>query len=143
MLPSTAAVLSNGGRQSFPDLFSSCSKQPIVGSLPPSNLAVALARQPLKFGSFGLPIVSAFWWHLRMLFSFLAAHFFLPTPHLLWSIEPGSIAATISAAHASTSISTDAVSSRVTKSFGFCFSSLSKQPFVGSLPPANLPVALS
>src|SRR4029077_10266800 len=52
MIPSTAAVLPSGGRQSFPDLFSSLSTQRFVGSLPPSNVVFALSRQPLKFGSF-------------------------------------------------------------------------------------------
>jgi hypothetical protein len=42
-IPSTVALLLSGGRQSLGVLLSSFAKQPLVGSVPPSNLAFALS----------------------------------------------------------------------------------------------------
>src|SRR5262249_42700355 len=67
--------------QSFGIFASSFAKQPLLGTAPPSNLSVALVMQSAKFGFMFCPGVSAFWWHLRTLFSFFATHFFFPTSH--------------------------------------------------------------
>src|SRR5262249_5345520 len=69
--------------QSWPGLFSSFSKHPLVGSAPPVNLSFALVTQPPKFGSVGLKGVSAFCWHLSSEPAFFAMHLFLLTRHLL------------------------------------------------------------
>jgi hypothetical protein len=45
-------------RQSFGLLFSSFSKQPFVGSMPPSNLVMTFVTQSFAFGSAILPGVS-------------------------------------------------------------------------------------
>ena len=62
-----------------PSLFaSSFSNQPFVGSVPPSNLPVALARQSVRT----VPHLSGSFWHFSRHFSrpaaFLRTHFFFP-----------------------------------------------------------------
>jgi len=48
------------------------------------------------------------------------------------------MAPTNDATQLSTAVSADPVSSKVMQSFGFLFSSFSKQPLAGSTPPSNL-----
>jgi hypothetical protein len=74
---------------------------------------------------------------------YFETHFFLPAPHFVWSIVPGSIASTNPATQSSTRSSVEPVSSKLMQSLGFLFSSFSKQPFVGSRPPVYFAVALS
>jgi hypothetical protein len=50
-----------GGMQSLSALASSFTKQPLAGSLPPSNFAFALSMHPSVLGSVGFPTVWAFW----------------------------------------------------------------------------------
>src|SRR5262249_47175581 len=65
------------------DLFSAFLKQLFDGSAGgPSNLALALSRQPPKLGSVDLPGVSAFCWHLSSEPAFLDMHLFLLARHL-------------------------------------------------------------
>jgi hypothetical protein len=146
VLPSTTASrvasFPVGGRQSLFALFSALPKQLFSGSLLPLYFAFALSMQPLKFGSGSFPMVCAFCQHLRMLLSFLATHFFLLTPHFVWSMLPGSMPATSAATQLSTAVSAEAVSSKLRQSFGTLFSSFSKHPFVGSGVPSNLFSAL-
>jgi hypothetical protein len=76
-------AVSSKNWQSFGFLFSSFSKQPLVGSRPPLNFAFALSMQPPAFGSAGFPGVWASWWHLRSPFRYFETHFFLPAPHFV------------------------------------------------------------
>jgi hypothetical protein len=80
---------------------------------------------------------------LRRPFRYFDTHFFFPAPHLVWVISPGSIASTNAATQLSTAASAEAVSLKVMQSFGFLFSSFSKQPLVGSTPPSNFATTLS
>jgi hypothetical protein len=57
----SAVEVSSKVMQSFGFLFSSFSKQPLVGSAPPSNLATTLSSHPKALGSFDLPGVSDDW----------------------------------------------------------------------------------
>src|SRR5262249_50821716 len=75
--PSSASVSSMVGQSPF---FSAFAKHPSVRSTPPSTFAVALSRHPFSFGS--MPLVSAFWWHLRSPTACVEMHFFLPAEHL-------------------------------------------------------------
>src|SRR5262249_43000117 len=79
--------------QSFGLLLSSLAKQPLVGSEPPSNFAFALVSQSAKFGSTGLPGVSAFSSHLSSEPAFFATHLFLLTRHFLCGPAATSVAA--------------------------------------------------
>jgi hypothetical protein len=74
---------------------------------------------------------------------YFETHFFLPAPHFVWSIGAGSMACTNAATQLSTTASAATVSSNVMQSLPVLPSSFSKQPFVGSTPPSNLPTALS
>src|SRR5262245_33661873 len=74
----SAAGKSLNVMQSFGDLFSSFSKQPVG----PENLSTALPMQLSKFGSAGLLGVSAFCSHLSRAPAFFDMHLFLPAMHL-------------------------------------------------------------
>src|SRR5262245_27779205 len=82
---SSAAAVSSCVMQSFPALFSSFSKHPLVGSRPPSNLPTTFALQALV--SVGLPGVSAVCSHLSNPPAFLDMHFVLPARHFACCAE--------------------------------------------------------
>jgi hypothetical protein len=79
----SADAVSSNEMQSFGTLFSSFSKQPFVGSMPPSNLPITLVTQSFAFGSATLPGVSESWWHLIKPVPFLDMHFVLPARHFV------------------------------------------------------------
>jgi hypothetical protein len=68
-------------RQSLGFLFSSFSKQPFVGSTPPSYLPMTFVWQSFAFGSAGLPGVSASCSHLMSPVPFFDMHLVLPAKH--------------------------------------------------------------
>src|SRR5262249_39192586 len=82
--------------QSFGFLLSSFAKQPLVGSEPPSNLSFALSSQSAKFGSGGLPGVSAFCSHVRSELPFFGTPLSLLTRPLLCGPAAASVAAAAS-----------------------------------------------
>src|SRR6185503_5530486 len=88
--------------QSFPGLLSSFSKQPLDGSIPPSNLATTLSTQPAALGSATLPGVSDAAWHLSNPAPFFDMHFVFPARHFACWADAG-------APHTSSSAITSAV----------------------------------
>src|SRR5262245_53409198 len=93
----SAAAVSSTVRQSFGLLLSSLSKQPFVGSLPPSNLVRVLVTQSLALGSASLPGISASASHLSNPAAFLAMQAVLPARHLACWADAGSAAKSSSA----------------------------------------------
>src|SRR5262249_3944953 len=99
----SAAPLSPDVMQSFPGLFSSFAKQPLLGSAPPENLPSTLVTQSFALGSAGLPGVSASVSHLSNPVALLDMHFVFPATHFFctWAdAEPP---------HANVSVNTSAV----------------------------------
>src|SRR5262245_26090549 len=84
--PCSVAELPVGARQLLSAFASSFAKHPLVGSRPPVYFAVALSTQPLAFGSVGFFGVCATWLHLSRAAKSFDTHFFLPAPHLFWSV---------------------------------------------------------
>src|SRR5262245_49097413 len=85
----SAVAVSSNVMQSLPALFSSFSKQPLVASMPPSNLALTLSVQPPALGSAVLPGVSESAWHLSNPAAFLDMHFVLPARHFFCWADAG------------------------------------------------------
>jgi len=79
----SAVDVSSKVMQSLPLLFSSFSKQPFVGSTPPSNLPMTFVWQPFALGSAGLLGVSANCSHLMRPVPFFDMHLVLPAKHFV------------------------------------------------------------
>jgi len=75
--------------QSVGFLFSSFSKQPLAGSVPPSNLRMTLVTQSLALGSGTLPGVSASCSHLINPVPFFDEHLVLPARHFACWADAG------------------------------------------------------